>query len=65
MQIFQNIFKEAIKADLVKEKILRVIQSHLLHIFERSIRDEATEDNFTLLVINTMNNKFTDRGFET
>lgn len=65
LQIFQNTFKEAIKYDLVKGTILRVIHSHLLHVFKRSIRDLATDNNFTLLVINVMNNKFRDTGFET
>lgn len=38
----------------MKGKILRVIEHYPRHILKRSISDEATEDNFTSLVLHTI-----------
>ena len=51
---FKIYLNEPIKSDLMEGKILRVIEHYPQRILKRSISDEATEDNFTFLVLNTI-----------
>ena len=55
---------KSLKPDLMEVKILRVIQNYLQQILKKSLSDEAAEDNFTALVMNTIDKIMTDTDFE-